>query len=368
MNIIINTSSLLKSSEYGQEKFFNQCIFNIIDSHQEHSFFLITDSSPHQDYSRSNAVILAMAPKAKKFILRIIWYGFKLPKLLKKYKAELFINIDPICLLKANLPQCIVVNNGRVFSYPAFFKNRYKAYLNKATMAITFSQSGKNLISSQYKIAAEKLSVIYNGVDEKYIPATEIERESLKEIYAQGKEYFLFTAEISASNNLTRLLKAFSFFKKRQKSNMQLIIATSSILTDTVFIESLKTYKFKEDVKLMFDLQEEELTRLTAGAYAFLYATIQNDYYAPVLQAMQCGVPVITSDTAIMKEVCGDAALFTDPLVFESIAGKMMLLFKDENKRNELIASGRRQVEQYSLRAATGLLWQTIIKCTPQQN
>ena len=144
---------------------------------------------------------------------------------------------------------------------------------------------------------------------------------------------------------------------------MQLIIATKAISPNDPFVKSLKTYKYRNEVKLMVDLQEEELVKITAAAYAFVYAVQQNGFYAQVIQAMQCEVPVIASNTAIMTEICGDAVLFTDPHVFENIADKMMLLFKDENKRNELITKGKQQAAQYPLAKTNQLLWQNIVKC-----
>ena len=219
----------------------------------------------------------------------------------------------------------------------------------------------KNEICKTYTVATEKAAVIYTGAGDFFLQ--DDEKEKTREKYSEGKEYFLFTGEISTANNLVNLLKAFSFFKKRQKSNMQLIIATKTISSNNAFVKSLNSYKYRNDVKLMQDVEEDELVKITAAAYAFVYATRQDVFYTRVLQAMQCGVPVIVSNTPIMHEICGEAALFTDPAIFENIADKMMLVFKDENQRNDLITKAKKQAAQFPLSSANHLLWQHIIKC-----
>ena len=143
---------------------------------------------------------------------------------------------------------------------------------------------------------------------------------------------------------------------------MQLIIATKNIAKNNAFTESLKSYKYRHDVKIITDATEEELVSFTAAAYALLFIVKQNGFYAPIIQAMQCGVPVIVSNSILMTEICGEAALFTDPAIFENIADKMMLLFKDENKRNELISKGRRLTAQYDGTETLASLWKTILK------
>lgn len=363
MNVVINIESLSKISQYDRRNFISECILKVINANAEHSFFFIADSVTDKFLISKNSTIIASAPKSANILLWKIWYAYKLPALLKKYKADVFVNMDSICSLKTKVPQCLVVPDLSFLHHPSFFKKYIPAFFDKATMIFTFSQFVKNDICKLYKIAGGKVEVIYNGAIENFLPVDEKEKENSKEKYAEGKEYFLFTGEISTANNLVNLLKAFSFFKKRQKSNMQLIIATKAISPNDPFVKSLKTYKYRNEVKLMVDLQEEELVKITAAAYAFVYAVQQNGFYAQVIQAMQCEVPVIASNTAIMTEICGDAALFTDPTIFENMADKMMLLFKDENKRNELITKGKQQAAQYPLATTNQLLWQNIVKC-----
>ena len=80
------------------------------------------------------------------------------------------------------------------------------------------------------------------------------------------------------------------------------------------------------------------------------------------LQAMQCEVPVVSSNTGALRELCGDAALYFNPEDFKDMAEKMMLVFKDENKAKELVRAGKIQSQRYDWDKTADLLWQSLLK------
>ena len=364
MNVVINSSSVSKHSPFEQTNFVSDYILKIVTSHPEHSFFLIRNHFADAFLTTPNCSIIATTPKQGNLLYWKIWYALKLPAILKKYKADVFINLDSICSLKTSIPQCLLLPDISFVQHLSLFKKNIPASFDKAAMIITFSEFAKNTICKEYyKTQAEKVEVIYTAANEKFLPVDWEEKEKTKEKYTDGKEYFLFTGDIDTENNLVNILKAFSFFKKRQKSNMQLIIASKKITKNNAFTKSLKTYKYRNEVKIVTSFKKEELVTITAAAYAFVYAVKQAGFYTPVLEAMQSGVPVIASNAVVMTEICGAAALFADPAIFENIADKMMLLFKDENKRNELISLGKKQAAQFTMASTNKLFWQNIVKC-----
>ena len=155
--------------------------------------------------------------------------------------------------------------------------------------------------------------MVYGGVNENFMPLPIEEKENVKAKYADGNEYFIYTGEIGSNKNLLNLLKAFSAFKKRQKSNMQLLIAGKPGWKYEEFLENLRLFRFKEEVKLLEYLPLPELVKVTASAYAMVYPSLLEGFGTQPLQAMKSGVPVITSTASAMSEICGDAALYADP-------------------------------------------------------
>jgi glycosyltransferase involved in cell wall biosynthesis len=206
--------------------------------------------------------------------------------------------------------------------------------------------------------------VVHFGAGEIYRPATWQEKDAVKETYSEGLEYFLYSGPIDPKQNLINLLKAFSFFKKRQKSNMQLIIASGTAATDKAFIKSLGSFKYRNEVKVLDKLPGSTLAKITGSAYALVYPSVYENFAAAIPAAMQSGVPVVTGNGHAMKEIFGDAVLYSNTADINDIADKMMLLFKDENKRNELIAKGRQQAILYDRVETMATIWKAILKST----
>ncbi len=195
-----------------------------------------------------------------------------------------------------------------------------------------------------------------------------MEREQIKEKYTSGNEYFLYTGEITPRSNLINLLKAFSAFKKRQKSGMQLLISSEKDAQNAEFITSLASYKFREEVRLLTNLPREENSRIIASSYAMIYVPHFENFGTSLLEAMKCEVPAITSSTGMMAEISADAALYASPENFKEIAVKMMLLFKDEKLRKDLIINGRKQVQKFDWDNSAKEIWDGIKKAFDNNN
>lgn len=362
MTIVINTCSLLKTGTTEKAIFFKACINQIITNNPAHSFILITAPNNEKLVLLPHVINLSIAPTSKNLLRWKFWYAYTLPKIFKKYKADLFFNIDSISVNKSGVAQCLTIAGFDTPSCLGFGKKKTTEFFNKASLLITHSATDKEALIKQYILTKKPLFVVPLAANENFVPIDYAEKEQIKEQYAGAKEYFLFSGHISDENNLITLLKAFSFFKKRQKSNMQLLIVTKAVLPDNTFIKSLASYKYKAEVRLLFDLSQQEYIKIMAAAYAFICpATITNSY-VPVLEAMQSGVPVIVHQTTLMNEICGNAALYTAAENFENIADKMMLLYKDENTRAAFIETGLLQSKKNSMAVAASLFWQYLVQ------
>jgi glycosyltransferase involved in cell wall biosynthesis len=93
-----------------------------------------------------------------------------------------------------------------------------------------------------------------------------------------------------------------------------------------------------------------------------VYPSLFEGFGVPVLEAMRCEVPVITSANSSMQEITHDAALYCDPSNYNDIADKMMLLYKDENLRKKLIQKGKEVIDQFNWERTAEILWQSILK------
>jgi glycosyltransferase involved in cell wall biosynthesis len=373
MKIAVNTRFLLDDYLEGYGYFIYETFKRITKNHPEHEFIFIFDR-PFDDrfVFDSNVRPVVTGPAARHPLLWKLWYDVKVPAILKKYKADVFVSCDGFCSLTTKVPQCLVVHDLAFLHYPSFIKKShllfYKRYtekfLNKAKSVATVSEFSKLDIIAHYKIAIDKIDVVFSAAKETFKKLSAEEKQTIKDRYTKGKEYFVYAGAIHPRKNLINLLKAFSVFKKRQQSNFKLVLAGRLAWKYESFIESIKTYKYRDDVLMMGYLNEEDLVKIVGSAYAMIYPSLLEGFGVPVLEAMHCEVPVITSKDSSMQEIVKDSALFADANDHNDIADKMIRIYKDENLRNELIQKGRQIYPRYSWDKTAELFWQSILKAS----
>lgn len=369
MIIAVNTRCRGGDFPEDLDNFTFTCFSILAKKHPQHQFLFITDQPFDEKYlTAKNSRQVIAGPAAKHPLLWQYWYNYKLPAVLKKNKVTLFFSTDSIVSLRTRIPQYLLMADTDCLQYPDYFEKKYvrffksftAKFITKAKTIIVLSEYSKNNLLKQYKNAAKKTIVIRKGVNETPCLLTTQQKEGVKEKYTEGKEYFLFVGQLSLRNNLLNLLKAFSIFKKRQKSNMQLIIASISVATGDAFTTALQTYKYKKEVQLLNSLSSIELTQITAAAYAFVYPVFLEGFSTMPIQAMQSNVPVICSNTGSLTELCGNAACYVNPADFTDIAEKMMQLFKDETKRQEFIKAGEIKAKEYHWEQTTAAIWDSL--------
>jgi glycosyltransferase involved in cell wall biosynthesis len=367
--MVIAVRFFTNSSSDENKNFIYETFSRISGLHIQHTFLFIFDKPYNSLILPANVIPVVIELKEKSPMKSLIWYNIKIPAVLKKYKADIFIS-GSFCSLITKIPQILIAPDISFTQHASivkkqsllFYKKFTPRFLKKTKTIIVFSAFQKAEIIKQYKTDADKIEVIYNGVNENFKPIHIEEREKIKDKYAAGNEYFIYTGEIGSNKNLLNLLKAFSAFKKRQRSNMQLLIAGNPGWEYEKFSESLRLFRFKEDVQILENPSLEDLIKITAAAYALVYPSLFEGFATQPLQAMKSSIPVITSSTGAMPEIVADAALYADAENFKDIAIKMMMLFKDENLRKALIEKGTIQVKKYNWDNTAGLVWKSIEK------
>lgn len=335
-------------AERDYQNFIYQCFLLIAEQHPQHKFIFIFEKEHNLSINLPQNILPAFIKKTKPPLLQKILKDQKYLSILKKHSADVIVSSN---IISSKVPQCLLFN-----------KNYSIRDLKKLKVIVTTSGFSKQNIIEKYPIEKEKICVANIYADEKFHPLEFEERERIKEEYADGKEYFLFSNSIK-EDNLFNLLKAFSVFKKRLKSSMQLVIASADEASEE-FLKIFKTYKFKDDVKLFENFPKDQIAIVTAAAYAMIDPSTFNSFTLPPLEAMKCNLPVMINNGAAFKEYCGEAALYINPGDHKDIAEKMMLVFKDEKLRSELIEKGKEQIKKYSLNKTAEQLWESILKTT----
>jgi len=372
MRIAVNTRLLIKGKLEGIGWFTYQTLERIVKNHPEHEFIFFFDRPYDPSFVFApNVKPVVVHPQARHPLLFYIWFEWSLPFLLRKYKVDLFLSQDGYLSLSTKVPTCLVIHDLAFEHYPKHFTLSHLFYwrhysplfARKAKRIATVSTFSKNDIAEHYGIDPDHIDVVYNGAHTEYRPLGWDEREAVKKQYADGCEYFVFAGALHPRKNIVNLLKAFVAFKKRQRSNMKLVIVGRFAWKYDEVEEMKDEMLFKDDVKWVGYMNVDELSKVIGGAYALVYASLFEGFGIPILEALQCDVPAVVSNTSSMPEVAGNAALLVDPNDVDDIAAKMELIYKDEALRSRLVAAAREQVKKFSWDKTTAALWECMMKC-----
>jgi glycosyltransferase involved in cell wall biosynthesis len=370
MKIVFNTKSLLNARQ--QDKYFlRESLKRLINKYPEHEFTVITDHADASIYQvGKNVTAIFTRQPLRNTLLRKLWFDFRLPTILKRCKADVFVSADVFCSLATPLPQCLLLGdltssydpNTFKKSTPLFYKRYFPKFLHKATTIATGSAYLKKELSLHYKIAEDKIHVVAPAAREVFLPVDESVKEETKKKYCEGKSYFIYTQGLHSKKSLVTVLKAFSIFKKRQKSNWKLIVTGSIESYSKSFTESLKAYKYRDDIELTGLVKEADLVKLIGSAYALIHTNQPDGVIVSLLEVMNCQIPVISAADWVTKEIAGDAVLIANTDDYTDVAEKMMLLYKDESLRNSLVEKGQTVIAKYNWDKTADALWQCIHK------
>lgn len=371
MNIGVNARLLMKDRLEGIGWYAYQILKRITQSHPEHKFYFYFDRPFDDSFIFSDNVTgIIVSPQARHPILYHIWFNIKLPKLLKKHKIDVFFSPEGLTPLRTKIPSVITLHDIAYAHYPEQIDKAHRFYLRryqprmaqKAAHLITVSEFTKNDIINHYKLPDNKISVVYNGANESYRPLSYDEKKHIKDTYTDGREYFIYVGAIHPRKNVLNLLKAFVQFKRRQQSKFKLLIVGRMAWNTDEIVEAQKRMPFRDDVIWLGYQNVETLSALVGASYAMVYPSLFEGFGIPLIEAMACNVPSITSDTSSMPEVIGSAGLLVDPTNVQDIAQKMMYIYKDENIHQELKAHCKTELERFDWDKSAEQVWKIILE------
>jgi glycosyltransferase involved in cell wall biosynthesis len=369
MRIAVNTRLLIPGKLEGLGRFACETLKRITRAHPEHEFIFIFDRKPGAEFIFSDNIRPVVAhPQARHPLLWYLFFEYGVPPVIKKYKADLFLSPDGWLSLRTNVPSIAVIHDLNFFhtrewisALPRkYYDYFFPRYLRKAQRIATVSEYSRNDISSQFGIPNERIDVVYNGVNEELHPLSpeQIERTRLK--YTSGMPYFLFLGLVHPRKNLTRIIEAYSIFRKNATYPVRLLVAGSTKYQTNDTIEAYKKSPYRDDIIFTGRVPESELNNIIGASLCLVYASLFEGFGIPILEAMQCQVPVITSNVTSMPEVGGDAVCYVDPYAVQSIADGISILARDEKLRKQLIEKGSNQLMKFSWDQTARKLWESI--------
>ncbi len=225
--------------------------------------------------------------------------------------------------------------------------------VRKSRKIITVSHFEKNRIAEFFGMKGDsRLTTVYNGVGEHFKPVTDrAELTRVKEKYHLPDRFFFFLGNTDPKKNTKGTLKAYADFVKQTNSEMQLLMLDYDQNELKKILSEIGAPELIGRIHLTGYVVNTDLPAIYSQCGVFLYPSLRESFGIPILEAMGCGVPVITSNTSSMPEIAGDAALIIDPYKPEEITAAMIQLTTDNTLRVSNIKLGFEQAALFSWKA-----------------
>jgi glycosyltransferase involved in cell wall biosynthesis len=212
---------------------------------------------------------------------------------------------------------------------------------NDADIIVTVSDNGKKEIAEHLNISPDKIYVVYNAVDHTlFFPRKHEEAKKLLHVkYNISGDYLLYLGTLEPRKNIISLIKAYRIFSNRNK-DVKLVIAGQKGWKYDEIYNAVNELSLMDRVIFTGYLKDEDIPALYSAAEAFIFPSLYEGFGIPPLEAMACGIPVITSNTSSLPEVMGDAGILTDPRSIEGLAYEMDRLVNDDCLKKDLSKKG----------------------------
>ena len=324
-------------------------ILKAIDS-QEHKFYLLINSNAknfnfNQYISDSNKFELVIV-KSKPFS---IMQNFEIPFLIKKYNINIFhtLNYDiPLFRfskfkLISTIHDLIPITNKNLHKRniikTLYFEIMYRLCAIFSNKIITVSNYSKNEILKYLPCKEDKIRVIYNS----YLPRRIIQLPN-----SNNSLQLLFVGSNFEHKNIHVVIEAIKILKDKSKIvNFNIVGGKYKY---TKYLESLiSKYQLEDQIKILGKVEEKELIKLYCSADIYVFPSLIEGFGIPLLEAMDYGIPVISSNKTVMPEIVGDAGILIEPIA-ENFAKSIELLRDNSLLKEELVKKGHERVKNFS--------------------
>ena len=304
------------------------------------------------DFScRSIPLYLSQEKGTKGHFNRLHWTQFQLSKIYRQLNGELLFSPIPEAPVYTKCRYIVTVHDLIPLRFPRRFSalTAYCRYylpfvLNQAQHIITNSQTTADDLVETFGIAAAKITPILLAYDaEKFYPLSLNEKPS-----SSTPPYFLYIGRYDPHKNLSRLIRAFAAIRNRQNCQLWLVGSPDERYRP-MLAQLAADLNVKTAVKFIDYLPNEALVNIINQAIAVVFPSLWEGFGLPVLEAMACGTPVITSNLSSLLEVTGeDAALLVDPYNVAEISTAMTTILRDANIRDHFSQLGLKRANQFS--------------------
>ena len=366
----IGINAIFRFKPTGVANYICNLVYNLsrIDRENEYYIFINEANRRYFPIEQENFMLISCNMYSEMPAYRRLWEQFAFPGYVKKYGLDLLhcpINVLPImakCKTVLTLIDTQYFQNPDHFSFlrREYLKTMMKMSFEKSDGVITISEEVKKEIHDIFDKSRGKVKAIHLGMSDSFRVIENEKVLDVKKKYGIRGPYILFFGYPHYRKNLLRLITAFSRIIKRLPHDYLFVIAGEMGTEETDF------HKVKEEImnhgldkRVVFtgyihgsgtpgEYENLDMTSILNGAELMVYPSLYEGFGLPVVEAMACGTPVLTSDIPVMHELVGDSAVIVDPKDIDDIAEGMLRGLTDKALRADLVSEGLKLAEKYS--------------------
>ena len=338
MRIGIEAQRIFRKNKHGMDYVVLQEIKELQQMDTKNEYFVFV--APGEDHclqDTKNVHIIEIGGN-----LYPIWEQITLPKIARELHLDLLHCTSNTAPIFCKIPLVLTLHDiiflePRDKSNKSLYQNMGWLYrrlvvpriLKKCKQIITVSEFEKKNIMTKLGIPQDRMTMIYNGYNDWFKPTQDIEQIYQKYIDEPG--YFFFLGNTDPKKNTERTLVAYSKYLEKSDIKRRLLMADLDKAYLNDIIERNHIDNVREKIIIPGYIINSDLPYIYNNAFAFLYTSQRESFGIPLLEAMACGTPVITSDTSSMPEIGGPNAILVNPESSDEIAQKMLELEQNDD-------------------------------------
>ena len=355
MRIGIEAQRIFRKNKHGMDYVVLQEIkeLQLLDTGNEYYIFVKPGEDRCIEETKNFHIIEVKCPSYP------LWEQVALPYAARKHNVDILHCTSNTAPIICNTPLVLTLHDiiflePRDTNNKSFYQNLGWLYrrlvvpriLDKCKRIITVSNFELKNIIGKLSIPESRMAMIYNGYNTWFKPINDVESITSKYIGETG--YFFFLGNTDPKKNTERTLIAYSNYCKQSSVKRKLLVADLAPQYLEEFIVKNKLDNIRDQVVLTGYVVNSHLPYIYNGAFAFLYTSLRESFGIPLLEAMACGTPVITSNTSSMPEIGGKDAALVNPESSEEITQMMLLIENDNEYRERIKAIGLERVGHFS--------------------
>ncbi len=361
MKIGIEGQRLFREKKHGMDMVALELIYNLqkIDKENEYVLFIKPDEDRCIEETDNFKIVELTGPYPT-------WEQFALPKAAREHGCDILHCTSNTAPINSKVPVVITLHDIIYMESIAIFKkggtwyqklgNMYRRYVvpknvKKSKKIITVSHFEKDRIKNFFghKPEDERVVAVYNGVSEHFIKIDDqAELQRVKELYNLPDKFIFFLGNTDPKKNTPNTLKAYSDYIKQSDEKLPLVMLDFGKAYLDNLLNEIGHKSLIDHIQLTGYIKNTDLPAIYNLCELFLYPSMRESFGIPILEAMRCGAPLITSNTSSMPEISGGLAHIVDPTKPEEITEGMIKILGDERYRDKLIKDGFEQAKKFS--------------------